>query len=53
MIRSLSLAVTLVMLLAGFALAAPLTTAQDFLSSVNADQAAGLLSPEEALMIKF
>ena len=53
MIRTISLALTLVLLLAGFALAAPLTTANEFLAKVNSDETAGLLSTEEALMIKF
>ncbi len=53
MIRSLSLALTLMLLLAGFALAAPLTSAQEFLARVDSDLTAGILSPEEALMIKF
>lgn len=53
MIRSISLALTLVLLLAGFAQAAPLTSANEFLAKVNSDESAGILSAEEALMIKF
>ncbi len=53
MIRSMSLALTLVLLLASFAMAAPMTTANEFLAKVNSDESAGILSADEALMIKF
>ncbi len=53
MIRSLLLVVILMFHLAGYALAAPLTFAQEFLARVDSDLASGILSPEEALLIKF
>jgi len=53
MIRSLSLALTLILLLAGFAQAATLSTAQEFLDTVDSDVALGVLSAEDGLMIKF
>jgi hypothetical protein len=52
-LKSISLALISVLLLASFAVAAPLTSANEFLAKVNSDENAGILSAEEALMIKF
>jgi hypothetical protein len=53
MIRLLSLALTLILLLAGFAQAAEVSPGQKFLAHVDVDVANGTLSAEEGLMIKF
>ncbi len=53
MIRLFSLALTLVLLLAGFTQAAPLTSGPEFLAQVDNDVANGTISVQEGLMIKF
>ncbi|MCP4292998.1 MAG: hypothetical protein GY780_14325 [bacterium] len=53
MIRSLLLTMTLILMLAGSAMAAVPTNAQEFLTAVDNDVKNGILTSEEALMIKF
>jgi len=53
MVRSLSLALIFILLLAGLAQASSLSKGQEFLTQVDADIANGSLSAEEGLMIKF
>jgi FlgD Ig-like domain len=52
-IRLLTLALVLLSLFAGFALANPMASGEDFLAKVDEDMASGVLNPEEALLIKF
>ncbi len=53
MLRSISLALTLVLLFTGFAQAESLSPGQEFLAHVDADVANGTLSADEGLLIKF